>query len=301
MKNNYQLDFSSDKQLEVLISNKENEKKFLTNQEDVIKFLECHERKNGVVSSREISYFTSNQGKVKELQGMISGNTSLSNLSKERISIVVSGSPIDVEEDQDTYIGNAIKKANAYSSLTDNPILVEDSGFHVPSFGKHSPDVFSARYSSLYREELVNFISNHNHVLEFYNNSLDKKTKCLINKLCLIMNGIMLGFEGQTVKAQFITLATIKSHNSIFYGSGVLNGLIKIPYLQEFNNPDWLSKHYDETGYNSLFLLVERNRIRRYSNLTAYERSGVNNNHRSMAYCEALSRFLVSAASENMK
>lgn len=55
------------------------------------------------------------------------------------------GSP-EVEEDQDTFEGNAVKKAAAVCRHTGKPAIADDSGLEVYALGG-APGVFSARYS----------------------------------------------------------------------------------------------------------------------------------------------------------
>lgn len=55
------------------------------------------------------------------------------------------GSP-EVEEDADTFEGNAIKKARAIAGYSGKPAIADDSGLEVDALGG-APGVFSARYS----------------------------------------------------------------------------------------------------------------------------------------------------------
>ncbi len=52
----------------------------------------------------------------------------------------------EVEEDADTFEGNAIKKARAVAGYSGKPAIADDSGLEVEALGG-SPGVFSARYS----------------------------------------------------------------------------------------------------------------------------------------------------------
>ncbi len=52
----------------------------------------------------------------------------------------------EVEEDRDTFEGNAVKKAETISRLLDMPVISDDSGLVVPALGGE-PGVYSARYS----------------------------------------------------------------------------------------------------------------------------------------------------------
>lgn len=295
-----QMNFLDSKQLEVIYANSSCKEFFLSKHTAKEIFLDCHETKNGLKNKIEISFFTSNKGKVQELEAMIEKNDQLHKLASSRISIKVEKSDIDVDEDQDTYIGNAIKKANAYSLLTNNPVLTEDSGFSVPAFGKFSPDVFSARYESMYEEELKEFVKKNKDLEKFYNEVKASNQKDVLNKLCLIMHGYNLGFENEVLKSKFITVSVVKYKGSVFIGTGELHGLTRIPFLQELST-EKLAKHLKGSGYNSIFSLATEEKISVYSNLSAQERSGINLNHRTISYCESIGNFLVSVASESMK
>lgn len=52
----------------------------------------------------------------------------------------------EVDEDADTFIGNAIKKAREVSAATGLPALADDSGLEVDALGG-APGVWSARYA----------------------------------------------------------------------------------------------------------------------------------------------------------
>jgi XTP/dITP diphosphohydrolase len=52
----------------------------------------------------------------------------------------------EIEEDQDTFEGNARKKAETISRLLGGPVISDDSGLVVPSLGG-APGVYSARYA----------------------------------------------------------------------------------------------------------------------------------------------------------
>lgn len=52
----------------------------------------------------------------------------------------------DIVEDQDTFEGNACKKAEMISRLLGVPVIADDSGLVVPALGG-SPGIYSARYA----------------------------------------------------------------------------------------------------------------------------------------------------------
>lgn len=83
---------------------------------------------------------TRNAGKLRELRGL---------LAPEGIEVVgladLPPAP-DVEEDADTFLGNARKKAHALAEATGLPVLADDSGLAVDALGGR-PGVRSARYA----------------------------------------------------------------------------------------------------------------------------------------------------------
>lgn len=62
----------------------------------------------------------------------------------------------DVDEDADTFEGNAIKKARAVTGYTGKPSLSDDSGLEVNALGG-APGVFSARYAGEGTDDKKNF------------------------------------------------------------------------------------------------------------------------------------------------
>ncbi len=56
--------------------------------------------------------------------------------------------PLEVEETEDTFRGNARLKATAYMELTGYPALADDSGLVVESLD-YKPGVYSSRYAGL--------------------------------------------------------------------------------------------------------------------------------------------------------
>lgn len=91
-----------------------------------------------------------NPGKINELQ------TLLAPLGVQLKSARDLALP-DVEEDQDTFAGNARKKAEAVAAATGLPALADDSGLCVDALGGR-PGVYTARYGGY--EKLLRDISD---------------------------------------------------------------------------------------------------------------------------------------------
>jgi XTP/dITP diphosphohydrolase len=80
---------------------------------------------------------TGNAHKLKEFQAM---------LGPLGLSVIAPATPLEVEEDGETFAANALKKAAALMALTGHPALADDSGLEVAALGG-APGVRSARYA----------------------------------------------------------------------------------------------------------------------------------------------------------
>ena len=84
-------------------------------------------------------FATRNRGKLTELSGLVAP------LGLEVISAAELGAP-DVEEDGETFIDNAVKKAREVATATRLPALADDSGLVVDALDG-APGVYSARFA----------------------------------------------------------------------------------------------------------------------------------------------------------
>ncbi|WP_164925229.1 non-canonical purine NTP pyrophosphatase [Thermanaerovibrio acidaminovorans] len=84
----------------------------------------------------EVVLATGNRGKVREWERLLGDGAP--------VRLVLPSEVPPVEEDQDTYQGNALKKARSFLAGQDRPVLAEDSGLEVVSLGM-APGVRSAR------------------------------------------------------------------------------------------------------------------------------------------------------------
>lgn len=95
----------------------------------------------------QILVATTNQGKVKELRTLLEldrqGETEVVLLSLSEVA----GVP-EVEEDAETFAGNARKKATAYAAVTGLWTISDDSGLVIDALGGR-PGVNSARFSGV--------------------------------------------------------------------------------------------------------------------------------------------------------
>lgn len=92
---------------------------------------------------------TTNAGKVRELQTILAG------LRIEVVSLRdLAGAP-EVEEDGDTYLENARKKAMTLARWSGLPTLADDSGLEVDALNG-APGVKSARYAGAQQDAIAN-------------------------------------------------------------------------------------------------------------------------------------------------
>ena len=83
---------------------------------------------------------TNNPNKVREVKEILNG------LGIEILTLKDLGIEIEIEEDQDTFEGNARKKAHTIFNLTKLPTIADDSGLMVDQLNG-APGVYSSRYA----------------------------------------------------------------------------------------------------------------------------------------------------------
>jgi XTP/dITP diphosphohydrolase len=92
---------------------------------------------------RPLVFATRNKGKLVELRDLLPGVAVLAiDEAAQRIGRAIP----EVDEDADTFEGNATKKAREVSAATGLPALADDSGLEVDALGG-APGVISARYA----------------------------------------------------------------------------------------------------------------------------------------------------------
>jgi XTP/dITP diphosphohydrolase len=84
---------------------------------------------------------THNEHKRQQLQDLLGAAFGL-----QVKSLAAMPSVPEIVEDQDTFSGNAIKKAQTIADLIQGPVVADDSGIVVPALGGE-PGVYSARYA----------------------------------------------------------------------------------------------------------------------------------------------------------
>jgi len=88
-------------------------------------------------------FATRNPGKLVELRQLLPG---IAVLDIDEAAARLGRAIPEVDEDADTFAGNAAKKAREVSRATELPALADDSGLEVDALGG-APGVWSARYA----------------------------------------------------------------------------------------------------------------------------------------------------------
>ena len=108
---------------------------------------------------------TRNKGKIVELQRIIAEVMP----QVELIGTDLFTNLEDVEETEDSFIGNALLKAHAVAKATGLPAIADDSGLSVHALNG-APGIFSARYAGTHGDDLANL----NKVLKNMDGVLDR-------------------------------------------------------------------------------------------------------------------------------
>lgn len=86
---------------------------------------------------KKIVIATNNQGKLKEIKQILN--------EYELLTLKDVNCNIEVEEDQDTFEGNSLKKAKEIAEITNMPCIADDSGLCINEFNGW-PGVHTARF-----------------------------------------------------------------------------------------------------------------------------------------------------------
>lgn len=160
---------------------------------------------------------TNNENKVKEIKEI------LGNLDINVISLKEAGINVEVEEDANTFMGNAFNKAATIFNLVKNKgymVLADDSGLAVEALGG-APGVFSARFAG----EHGNTKKNNEKLLKLMKDVENREAKFLC------------------------AMAMIINRNNIIRVQGEVKGLI-----------DYEEKGANGFGYDPLFYIPEYNK-----------------------------------------
>lgn len=120
---------------------------------------------------KSIVFASSNAGKVAELEALL-GRGWMVKSAKDFPNFP------EVDEDRDTFEGNAAKKAHAFAQHSGSIALADDSGLVVDALGGR-PGVYSARYAPTEPERIVKLLGELKDVPE------EKRTARFVCVLCL--------------------------------------------------------------------------------------------------------------------
>lgn len=133
---------------------------------------------------------TNNKGKLEELK-KIFNEFDLYSLSEKGINI-------EVEETEDTFYGNALKKAKEIYKLKEQPVVADDSGLCIDKFNNW-PGVFTHRFLGEYATQ-----TDRNNAI------LDK----------------MKGLKAEERKAKVVCDLVYYDGSNVLIGEGIINGKI---------------------------------------------------------------------------
>ncbi len=109
-------------------------------------------------------FATRNQGKLVELRQLLQ-LPDIEIIDVAEASKRIGRAIPDTDEDRDTFVGNATKKAQEVSELTKWPALADDSGLEVDALGGR-PGVHSARYHQIGPEGQISRAIQHAAILK---------------------------------------------------------------------------------------------------------------------------------------
>lgn len=132
---------------------------------------------------------TNNENKVKEIKDI------LCELNLEVVSLKEADINFEVEEDELTFMGNALKKALTIYNMIDSKkymVLADDSGLSVDVLGG-APGVFSARYAG----EHGNFKANNEKLLKEMNGLENRMAKFICAMALVIDKDNVIKVQGE--------------------------------------------------------------------------------------------------------
>ena len=129
---------------------------------------------------------TKNQGKLREIKAI------LSDKEYEIVSMSDEGIDIEVDENADTFSGNATKKAVEIMKACNEITLADDSGLVVEALDG-APGIYSARYSGEHGDDLQNNLL----LLKNMENETNRKAKFVCAMTLAFPDGKIINVEGE--------------------------------------------------------------------------------------------------------
>lgn len=129
---------------------------------------------------------TKNKGKLQEIKAILSDE------KYEIVSMNDMGIDIEVDEDADTFSGNAQKKAIEIMKVCNEITLADDSGLVVDALNG-APGVYSARYAGEHGDDLQNNLL----LLKNMENETNRKAKFVCAMALAFPDGKVICVEGE--------------------------------------------------------------------------------------------------------
>ena len=129
---------------------------------------------------------TKNKGKMREI------NAILADSKYEILSMEDVGIDIEVEENADTFSGNATKKAVEIMKICNEITLADDSGLVVEALNG-APGVYSARYAGEHGDDLQNNLL----LLKNMENQKNRNAKFVCAMALAFPDGRIINVEGE--------------------------------------------------------------------------------------------------------
>lgn len=129
---------------------------------------------------------TKNKGKMREIKAILSDS------KYEILSMEDLGIDVEVEENADTFKGNAIKKAVEIMKVCGEVTLADDSGLVVEALNG-APGVYSARYAGEHGDDLQNNLL----LLKNMENIENRNAKFVCSMALAFPNGNVIDVEGE--------------------------------------------------------------------------------------------------------
>lgn len=129
---------------------------------------------------------TKNKGKMREIKSI------LDNPKYEILSMEDIGIDVEVDEDADTFTGNATKKAVEIMKACNEITLADDSGLVVDALGG-APGVYSARYAGEHGDDLENNLL----LLKNMENEKNRAAKFVCAMALAFPDGRIINVEGE--------------------------------------------------------------------------------------------------------
>lgn len=139
---------------------------------------------------KKIVVATNNQGKIKEIKKILE--------NYELLTLRDVGCEIEVDEDQETFEGNSLKKAKEISETINMPCIADDSGLCIDVFCGW-PGVYTARFLG-------------------QNSTTEERNNAILNK--------MRDLKDDERKAEVKCVITYYENGKILVGKGEIKGKI---------------------------------------------------------------------------